>query len=85
MTAIDFRACNNNLARYELTIQRIPIDVITIPVDALAMANHSLNAIDILTRRNDQHAITLLKRSIVRGEQHLTITPQTRNDERNVN
>ena len=80
VSSVDFRACDENALRDEFGVERIPVDVLLVPVGLVASSEKHGELLDKLALRDDEDAIVFLKQGFGRWENHLSVAPESRYD-----
>ena len=67
--------------RDELSVHRVPVDVLAVPVLLLLLAEDQPQGIRLVAVRDDQNDVVLLQQTVRRGDRYLPVAPQSGDDE----
>ena len=77
---VQFRASDNNALGDQFTVNRIPVNVLFVPIRIFLFAEKHSQSQRIFFSRNHQQAITFLQHFIRSRNTDMSVTPQTGNN-----
>ena len=79
--AVDFGAGDDDRLRDQPAVDRVPVDVLLVPVGLFLLAEERRECLGVLFGRDDQQPVALLQLRVGGGDRDLAVAPQPRDDE----
>ena len=81
LLAVDFGARHQDALRHELSVHRVPVDVLRVPVLLLLFAEDEPQGVGLVAVGDDQNDVVALQLPVRRGNRDLSVAPEARDDE----